>query len=170
VTHPLQQLEAAIRRWQTDGGLPQVIAIDGHGAAGKTTLATELARRLDAVLLHTDDYFRAANAGEDPRPMSQYYDCAQLRREALEPALKLGPTLIIVEGVSSAAPALADLVTHAVFLSTPEPVRTRRLRSRVAPEEWDENWLAAERVYFASRPPESFDLIVSGATDIAGEP
>jgi len=30
--------------------------------------------------------------------------------------------------------------------------------------EWDEEWLYAERLYFASRPPDSFDLVVPGTT------
>ena len=29
-------------------------------------------------------------------------------------------------------------------------------------------WLQAERVYFASRPPESFDLVVPGTDGVAG--
>ena len=68
-----------------------------------------------------------------------------------------------MEGVSAGTPALADLVTRAVFVQTPEPVRLERLHGRITREEWDEEWLAAERVYFESRPPDSFDLIVSGA-------
>ena len=69
----------------------------------------------------------------------------------------------MVEGVSSACPALADLVTHAVYVDTPVPLRLQRLHARITDEEWDEDWLAAERVYFAARPPQSFDLIVAGA-------
>jgi uridine kinase len=159
------QIIAATRVWHAAGDGPLVLAVDGHGAAGKTTLATEAASTLGAVLLHTDDFFHPARETRDGElPMAQYYDWARLRAEALEPALAGGAGRIVVEGVSSGTPALADLVTRAVFVQTPERVRLERLHDRITREQWDEDWLAAERVYFASRPPGSFDLIVSGIT------
>jgi uridine kinase len=160
----------AVRDWETAAPPPLVVAIDGHGAAGKTSLATEAAGLLGAVLLHTDDYFRRAPATGDTRPMARYYDWARLRDEALEPALRGSAQRIVVEGVSAASPALADLVTHTVFVATPEPIRLERLHGRITPEEWDTEWLEAERGYFLSRPPDSFDLIVSGSTDAVTEP
>ena len=42
------------------GAAPLVVAIDGHGAAGKTTLATEVARSSAPCVLHTDDFFHEA--------------------------------------------------------------------------------------------------------------
>jgi hypothetical protein len=168
----------AVTGWQAESSRRLVIAIDGHGAAGKTTLADELARALHAHVLHTDDYLHPARVSADTRPMAQYYDWERLRGEATLP-LRGGDEVaspapgtasptpraaapLLIEGVSSAGPALADLVTHAVYVDTPEPLRLERLHTRIAPEEWDEDWLEAERVYFASRPPESFDLVVSG--------
>jgi uridine kinase len=159
------QIIAATRVWQAVADGPLVVAVDGHGAAGKTTLATESANTLGAELIHTDDFFHAARViGAGEMPMAQYYDWSRLRGEALAPALASGKHVILVEGVSAGTPALSDLVTHAVFVQTPEPVRLERLHGRLTREEWDEDWLAVERVYFRARPPESFDLIVSGAT------
>lgn len=167
-----ERIAAAIGVWQKDAHAPLVVAIDGHGAAGKTTIAAELALALGALVVHTDEFFHEARETGDPRPMARYYAWHALRQEALEPAiarlgarpgLEAGPPLILVEGVSSAAPALADLVDRAVFVTTPEPVRLERLHGRISDEEWDEEWLQAERTYFAARPPESFDLVVSGA-------
>jgi hypothetical protein len=120
-----------------------------------------------------DQYLHELQDKGDPRPMAQYYDWERLRADALEPAIAWmrdvpdfgeGPPLILLEGVSSAAPALADLVERAVFVLTPEPLRLERLHERIPDDEWDEDWLAAERVYFESRPPESFDLVVFGYT------
>jgi pantothenate kinase len=34
---------------------PAIIAVDGRSASGKTTFATQLAKQLDAPLVHTDD-------------------------------------------------------------------------------------------------------------------
>ncbi len=153
--------------WQERSSGRLVIAIDGHGGAGKTTLADELARQLGAEVLHTDDYFHPEQESADTRPMAQYYDWERLRGEAILPALAGGrrASPLLVEGVGSASPALADLVTHTIYVETPEPLRLERLRARVTPEEWDEDWLDAERVYFASRPPHSFDLVVSGSSE-----
>jgi uridine kinase len=155
---------AALAAWQARPPGRLVIAIDGHGAAGKTTLAGELADELGATVLHTDDFFDAARVSPDTRPMAQYYDWERLRREAVLPALAAEhSTPLLIEGVSSASPALADLVTHAVYVDTPEPLRVERLRSRITAEQWDEQWLESERLYFVTRPPESFDLVVPGS-------
>jgi len=184
----------AAARWQAaqpGGRGVLVLAIDGHGAAGKSTLADAVARATGAALVHTDDFFRAWPAGSRPaaagaRAMASYYDWRRLRAEALGPlrerreatfrrfdwergsgldgTVAVEPTdLVLLEGVFSAAPELADLVDRSVFVRTPEPERLRRLRRLVTPEEWDEDWLAAERSYFGlTRPPASFDLVVPG--------
>ena len=137
-----EQIIAAIERWRSDETGPLVVAIDGHGAAGKTTLAAAVAGALKAKVVHTDDYFHAAEDGGDPRPMAQYYAWQTLREQELEPAIgdrhdpRSAARLILVEGVSSAAPALADLVGRTVFVQTPEPVRLGRLHARISDEEW----------------------------------
>lgn len=156
------ELVEAIRAWQSEVEPPLVVAIDGYGASGKTTIAAEVATVLNASVVATDDYLRDADPTAGGAPMAAYYDWPALRSGRLQAALGSGAQVILVEGVSSAAPALADLVTRAVFVATSEPVRLERLHARVSDEAWDEDWLAAERVYFASRPPESFDLIVAG--------
>ncbi|MGH2873968.1 MAG: hypothetical protein ACRDL5_16095 [Solirubrobacteraceae bacterium] len=167
------EIVAAIGRWQAGFRVPLVVAIDGHGAAGKTTIAAAVARIVSATVVHTDDYFYEAREGGDRRPMAQYYAWEALREEALEPAIarvryappqRSGARLILVEGVSAASPALADLVDRTVFVAASEPLRLERLHKRISDEEWDEEWLYAERQYFASRPPDSFDLVVSGET------
>lgn len=79
-----------------------VVAIDGHGAAGKSTIAAMVAEVTGAALVHTDDFFEAgpepgasgrarhgvARAGvsspAEPE-LSAYYDWCRLRAEALEP-------------------------------------------------------------------------------------
>ncbi len=128
----------------------------------------------------------AGTTGPAGRALREYYDWPRLRAEALIPlragqpatfrrldwacgrlggasTVAPGP-LVVLEGVLSAAPELADLVHKSVLVETPEDERLRRLRQRVRPEDWDEVWLAAERVYFRRiRPAVSFDLIVPGA-------
>jgi uridine kinase len=180
----------AAARWRaagTSGAGVIMIAIDGHGAAGKSTIAEAVAQATGAALVHTDDFFQATPPRVARLALADYYDWPRLRIQALEPLrARLGAVfrrfdwergsgldgtvtvepsdLILVEGVYSAAPELRDLVDRSVFVDTPEQERLRRLRGRVKPEEWDDQWLLAERAYFGViRPPASFDLIVSGA-------
>jgi uridine kinase len=166
-----EQILAAIERWEVEETRPLVVAIDGHGAAGKTTLTAEVAFTIEAMVVHTDDYFHEVEDNGDPRPMAHYYSWPALRENALEPAIAslredpgswAGAPVILLEGVSSGAPALADLVSRAIFVDTPARLRLERLHGRISEEDWDEEWLYTERLYFASRPPDSFDLVVSG--------
>jgi uridine kinase len=185
---------SALARWRAvrpraSGTL--VLAIDGPGGSGKSTIAAAVAAATGAALVHTDDFFRAVpRAAGRPengaRDLERYYDWRRLRAEALEPlraghgaefrrfdwdrghgtdgTVAVQPSdLILVEGVFSASPELADQVDRSVLVDTPEPERLRRLRLRVAPEEWDDEWLTAEQAYFRLvRPHSSFDLVVPG--------
>jgi uridine kinase len=192
----------AAARWRAAGGSGRgviIIAIDGHGGSGKSTIAEAVAIAVGAALVHTDDFFQdpprhpgqprsGPPAAPTVRPaLADYYDWRRLRAQALEPLrTRLGAAfrrfdwergsgldgtvtvepsdLILVEGVYSASPELGDLVDRSVFVDTPEQERLRRLRRRVKPEEWDDEWLLAEHAYFdVIRPPSAFDLVVSGA-------
>jgi len=183
----------AARRWQAAQPGILVIAVDGHGAAGKSTIAAAVAHATGAALVRTDDFFRwpAARPGGTPDggpALAEYYDWRRIRAEALEPLrgrraaafrgfdwprgagpgpwVTVEPSgLIVLEGVFSAAPELSDLVDRSVLVDTPEQERLRRLRARVSPDEWDADWLAAEQAYFAViRSPSSFGLVVPGTS------
>jgi para-aminobenzoate synthetase len=186
---PTAALTGAIARWRAAAPVMLVVAIDGHGAAGKSTLAAAVAEATaGAALVHTDDFFLApAGPAGEPLPLAAYYDWRRLRAETLEPlragrvaafkpfdwdrghglgaAVTVRPEpVILLEGVFSAAPELSDLVDRSVFVDTPAPERLRRLRRLIRPGDWDADWLAAEQAYFDRvRPPASFDLVVPGA-------
>jgi uridine kinase len=186
-----RQVITALAGWPTPRSGVLVVAIDGHGTAGKSTIAARIADATGAALVHTDDFFRGLPASAPGRPpprrlMRQYYDWRRIRAQALEPlrarrtvafrrfdwsrgagldgvVTVASADLILLEGVFSAAPELSDLVDRSVFVATPEPERLRRLRAQVTPDDWDADWLVAQRSYFRlTRPVSSFDLIVPG--------
>jgi uridine kinase len=192
----------AAAAWQAAHPGVLVLAIDGHGAAGKSTIAAAVTGATGAALVHTDDFFRPASAvtggtarrSRGVHALACYYDWRRMKERALEPlragrgatfrrfdwergggldgAVSVDPgPLVLLEGVFSAAPELSDLVDRSVLVDTPKPVRLQRLHTRVTPEEWDDDWLAAEQAYFdATRPPSSFDLIVPGVGAGAAHP
>jgi uridine kinase len=186
-----QRVITAIATWRGGQSGVLVVAIDGHGTAGKSTIAGYVADATGAALVHTDDFFQQLpdSAAAQP-PLRQYYDWARIRTQALKPlraqrevsfrrfdwshgtgldgVVTVAPAdLILLEGVFSAAPELSDLVDRSVFVDTSEHERLRRLRVQVTPENWDADWLTAQQAYFdLTRPPSSFDLIVSGASSV----
>jgi uridine kinase len=187
------RLIGATAEWRRTTTGVLVVAVDGHGASGKSTIAAEVASATGAALLHTDDFFHWPAATASARrvpPLDCYYDWRRIRTEALEPlragrsamfrafdweagALARNPvtiearSLVVLEGVFSAAPQLADLVDQSVLVATPERERLSRLRGRVSAQEWDEDWLAAERAYFSViRPPGEFSLVVAGTAGL----
>ena len=181
---------AVLDRWRGVGGAVTVVAIDGHGASGKSTIAAQLTGFVGAALVHTDDFFApgAPEAHAGSMALDSYYNLARLQAEALRPLrdgyeaafraydwdsgelsdelTHVGPaSLVVLEGVCSSAPELGGLVDKTVYVQTPEPERLGRLRGRISPQEWDSRWLAAEKEYFSLvRPVESFDLVIRGST------
>jgi len=81
------------------------------------------------------------------------------RPECREPA-----QVIILDGVYSCRPELADLIGLAVLVDAPDAVRRARLRAREEPAflaEWHARWDAAEDYYFTEvRPAGAFEVVV----------
>ena len=70
--------------------------------------------------------------------------------------------VVIVDGVYSARPELADLVDIRVLLEVPADVRLRRLAARPDPVDLAHFWDRAEQHYFSKVcPPHRFDLRLS---------
>lgn len=62
----LVDIAEEVRLVDAPSGSPvKVVAVDGHGGAGKSTLALELSEMLGAEIIHTDDfaYRRALSIG-----------------------------------------------------------------------------------------------------------
>ena len=164
---------------------PLVVAVDGASAAGTSTLAAAVGRRLSASVVAGDDFYRdmpearrwALTAAEG---VDLYFDWQRLRKEAIEP-LRAGrvaryrpfdwragaglaeqvveavPTpVVVVDGVYSGRPELGDVVDVAVLVETPAAERRRRMAARGHGNDgWWSRWDAAENLYFATVRPAS---------------
>jgi uridine kinase len=154
-----------------------LVAIDGHSAAGKTTLAKKIkANFRDVQLVHMDDFYRVMEHDQRERldaagGYELYYDWQRLEREILQP-LSQGQAgsyqpydwathrlsneiktvwpfgVVIVEGCYSARPELRNYYHALVFVETAAKERHERQRERAdATNAWLEKWEAAERHY-----------------------
>lgn len=153
---------------------PLVVAIEGGAATGKSTLASQLARRFDAPVIPMDDFFlppdlrtgeRLAERGGNihyerfdlqvAQPLREHrtavydvYDCHADRiigQRRVEP----GP-LTIVEGVYSLHPRYRDVMNLRILLQTSPETQDKRLRAR-GPwlyRSFRDVWLPLERAYF----------------------
>jgi uridine kinase len=166
---------------------PFVIALDGIGTSGKTTLAAELGRRLEAELVHMDDYFLPFEKRSETRMkgvmaniewerlereilrnigessvFSPVYDC---RSGFYGPARKydLSKT-VVIEGVSSLRRELRGYYNLRLLLRISPEERLLRIEKR-DPEwkrrKWRDEWIPFEDAYFsAHRPEDTADFII----------
>lgn len=155
-----------------------IVAIDGRCAAGKTTLARQLAQRFTCTVLHMDDFFlqphqrteaRLQQAGgnvdyerfltevllplKEGNPFAyRPYDC---HTQSLLPPVAVSPTpLTIVEGSYSCHEALWAHYDLRIFLDVDESVQRARIVRRNGVEgaaRFAALWIPLEEAYFAAR-------------------
>ena len=170
-----------------------LVAIDGPGGAGKSTLADALRDALgDASIVRVDDFYRPMEAQaravlSPPDGYERYFDWQRLRNEVLTPLSEgrvgryqrhdwsndrleewreVDPGgVVIVEGVYSTRPEIRDFFAVTIFVDAPREERVRRIRGRGYQElDWVDHWMAAEGWYLESiRPRELADLVVDGS-------
>lgn len=188
---PVETLVAAIRR--LDRVDPTLVAIDGRSAAGKSTLAGEVAGPLEAVVIDGDDFYAGGTAEEWDAMSSaeKAAHCVDWRRqrpvlEALargeearwhpydwetgdgrlleQPTVCLPAQVVILEGVYSARPELADLIHLRVLYDAPAGLRHLRWVEREGEgylDDWARRWSQAEGWYFSHvMTPDRFDLVL----------
>ena len=178
-----------------------MVSLDGRSGSGKSSLASLVAGKTDAVVLPVDDFYSAhiSDAEWDRMTVqerwSKVFNWNKLRSEAVVPLLGGRPArwhsidfkagldsqgkykmktesimaepapVILLDGVYSSGPQMADLVGLSILVETPSEQRRIRLAQREEPEflaQWHARWDAVEDFYFSSvRPRESFDIIVA---------
>jgi uridine kinase len=174
----LRELAERIRAAEPPAGIAtRIVAVDGPGGAGKTTLADRLAGELGAEIVRTDEF-----ASWD-EPLDWW---PRLISEALEPLSRNEPAryrctswwdepeqwrevrpseFVVLEGVSASRDAFRPFLTYAIWVETPRRLRLARGLERdgdAARPQWDE-WMAAEDAYVErERPHERADAVLRG--------
>jgi uridine kinase len=178
----LGDLTAAIRSSRAPAGVAaRIVAIDGLGAAGKSSLARVLADDLDAPILHTDDF-----AGWD-NPVDWWPD---LIARALEPLAAGRPAryrpsrwggderepveieprdFVVLEGVTASRQAFRPYLAYSIWIETSRDVRLRRGLERDGKDaraQW-EAWMEAEDRYVEREGPRGHaDCVLRGDQDL----
>jgi uridine kinase len=154
-----ERVTGAIRRLR-NGAVHRsiVVALDGHSSAGKSTLAAVVANRIDAAVVHADDFYRDMLADErlqltPPQGIDRYFDWERLRLEAVLPLARgnraryrpfdwvtghglttrvtVEPSeVVLLEGVYSARPELEDLLDLKILVEVADATREQRRQQR----------------------------------------
>lgn len=169
-----------------------LVAVDGLGGAGKSTLAAQLLEAVDgSAMVSVDDFYRPVTAAEraDLSPeggYDRYFDWRRLRDSVLEPLGRglsarhrrydwatNGPAewleveasrAAIVEGVYSTRRELRPYFGVTVYVDTSRERRLDRMSRRGYDDlSWVEHWMAVEDWYEENeRPGEHVDLVLHG--------
>jgi len=144
-------------------GSPRIVLIDGPAGSGKTTIATEVAERLGAGLVHMDSLYRGwdgleegsriaadvvakAAAGEASTVRAWDWQAGAAGGEfTVEPS-----EVLIVEGVGAASAAARAHAGLVVWVEANAELRYKRAIERdgeVFAAHWDE-WAAQETEHF----------------------
>jgi hypothetical protein len=173
-------------------GRPVVLAVDGHGSSGKTTLAARLADAVaGSAVVHTDDVawqhsrfgwadlltggiLIPARAGQPVMFRPPRWDKHDREGAIWVPA---GCPLLIIEGVGAMRRESACLTDAAIWVQSDEREIERRSRARVgkpgnAPTAGDwQAWMAEEVPFMADqRPWERADVVICGTPEIPPDP
>ena len=187
----LQPEEPAVTQWRVSGsddfvahllsligvpeGRPAIIAIDGRGGSGKTTLTAALTAAVPgAQAFHLDDLIWNGCLDLVPDKWREHGREGSIR-------IPTGSPLVVVEGTGAGLRAVGSLIDAHVWVQTGDDVAERRGISRDIEEgvngDAEESvrfwhwWMAGERTFFTKdRPWERADVIVSGDAPAGVEP
>jgi uridine kinase len=178
----LRALAEAVRSSQAPpGAKTRIVAIDGPGGAGKSSLAAWLADELDAPIIHTDDFASWEN------PVNWWPDLIELALEPLaagRPAryrpsgwgaeqrepLEIEPAeFVVLEGVTASRSAFRPYLAYSIWIETPHELRLKRGLDRDGEEaraDW-EAWMEGEDRYVERERPAAYaDCVLPGDRDL----
>lgn len=150
-----------------------VIVIDGMAASGKTILAKEIAKKLDANVIHTDDFYLPPNLRTDERLhqlccnidyerlqsevlehindniLYHKFDCKQMKQT--EQVRLNYKKILIIDGAYSMHPILGSYYDLSIYLKITSTKQEDRILKRdgiTQLEKFKEKWIPLERQYF----------------------
>jgi uridine kinase len=169
----------------------RLIAIDGRGGAGKSTLARSLvAGWPQALVIEMDDFYRPlAERTQSPSSHGADLDIERLVGQVLEPLTSgragryqrydwdedrlttwvdvQAGVVVVLEGVYSMSQRLRGYIDYSIWVECPYDVRLRRGVERdgeAMRATWVERWMPAEDRYVAAeRADVQADLVVHGS-------
>ena len=169
---------------------PVLVSVDGHSAAGKSTVATTLASDFNAAVVAGDHFYRVMSEPDRARltPVEgadRYYDWQRMDAEALGPLADGLPatfrpydwstgelseetyhiqpaSVVIVEGLFVSRPELRHHYAVMILVVTDSSRRWQRQLARAdATPEWLQRWDDAEQHHLAAvSPTQDFDVVV----------
>ena len=167
---------------------PALLAVDGRGGSGKSTVAGRIVDRVPgAVVVHTDDIawyhdmfdwsvlitdgiLAPVRRGQAVAFRPPEWDARGRPGAVTVPA---GCPLLVVEGVGIGRRDLASWFDGLVWVQTDRALAWSRLLARDGAEHepFMHEWEAAERPFLAAeRPWERADVVVAGAPEVAYDP
>jgi uridine kinase len=179
----LESLLAAVEAARAPAGVEtRIVAIDGLGGAGKSTLAAWLAQELRATgIVHTDDFASWDNPvdwwpsliDQALEPLAEgkvaRYQPSAWTDEKREPVVVEPGGTVVLEGVSAARSAFRPYLAYTIWVETYRAVRLERGLARDGEGsrgQW-EVWMEAEDAYVArERPADHVDLVIRGDRDL----
>lgn len=177
-----------VNRNRTPGRATRLVAVDGHGGAGKSTFAQRLAAHAErASIVEVDDF---AHPG-----LTNGIDVQRLREQVIVPLSNDRPAryqrfdwnrqqladwrhvvpggLVIVEGVSALRREFNDPWDLTVWVETPREICLQRGLQRDGQDarpHWDAWFAAGDDYVTRDRPRDKADLTVDGAPSIDHDP
>lgn len=167
-----------------------LVAIDGCGGAGKSTLASKLAE-LDASIsiVHQDDFYLSTISLDETSDIGANFDWSRLENEILHPLAQnrggrfqrydwntdrlaewkdiVQGGIVIIEGVYSLRQELLGYYDYKIWLDCPYPLRLLRGIKRDGPammEKWKNEWMPMEDRYVTTLKPYSLaDIVIDGS-------
>jgi len=191
----LEQLKLSIKEAKVAPGMPvKLVAIDGHGGAGKSRLATHLSQELHAEIIRTDDFASMENPLDWwPRLIDEVLDPIKAGAQALSykrsswwenhnpsPIIDQFVTpVMILEGVSASRSEFRPYLAYSIWVEAPKEVyQVRGIdrdlasnpdgKSRQELEGIWEKWHTYENMYIKRDNPKGYaNRIVDGTKNYA---